>query len=134
MTKEEILNIKIGDRLSWTPDLESPDLQGFKNSNQYYIFEEKGVTSLEIQVVENRHGFKNSLSFEMYAKKSDGSYLSEWEFGYNEEQRKDFAENPQEGDEAYINDLKNRPWVETDEDTRWLGYLLSKGEKYFDLI
>lgn len=133
MTKEKILSIEIGNTLRWLPDLDSPDLQGFKHSSQFSIFEEKDVIGFEFRIIENRHGFSNSFSYEMRAIKKDGSYLNEFEYLHDDYQQKDFLENPKD-DAEFIKDLQNRVWVETDEDTRWLGYLLSKGENYFDLI
>lgn len=132
MTKEEILNVDVGDVLTWTPDFESPDLEGFKRSNQYSIFEEKDVVAFEITFIENQHGFSNSLSYEMRAIQSDGSFLSDFEYLHDEEQQKELLSTPE--DRELIKPFQERVWVEVITETDFLNYLLSKGEKYFDLI
>lgn len=132
MTTEDIKNIQVGDTLKWTPDLR--ELDGFKHSNQYKRMIEKDIASYQFDIIENTKGFTNFPEIKMSFIKYDGTYVSTFDWLYDEEQQKDLLENQEdftEWDKKGLQKMIDEVYTEVFSDMEFITYLMKVGLKYF---
>lgn len=108
--------ISVGTVFTFKPDFENPD--SYKASNVYENMSKHRTPIMEVTVIPDIYGFKNSFSIEMRFIKEDGEYLKDFEWLEYDLESEEFSDLK----DWEIRDL-NRVFVETDSSTQFLNYL-----------